>query len=90
MLKSKDGVCVWAHRIVLASVSSFFRALFTGTGRSMRELEERLPSGEQCVELRGVTGDALELVLQAIYTRELEVVTHLLIESMSLRLERQQ
>lgn len=89
VLKSKDGGCVWAHRIVLASVSSFFRAMFTGTGRSMREVEERLPTGEQCIELRGVTGDALEMVMRAIYAKDLEVLIHMRLKSLFLILGKQ-
>ncbi|GMH45013.1 hypothetical protein BSKO_12970 [Bryopsis sp. KO-2023] len=73
VLKSFDGACVHAHKIVLASVSPFFRALFTGAGQSMKELSETLSTGENLVDLKGVQGSALEQILEAIYSRQLEV-----------------
>eukprot|EP00803_Ostreobium_quekettii_P007929 evm.model.scf_841EXC.7 EVM.evm.TU.scf_841EXC.7 scf_841EXC:48893-54188(+) len=73
VLRTGDGGLVGAHKIVLASCSPFFRALFTGTGQSMREHQQRLTSGQSVVDLLGVDSAGLERVLGAVYARKLEV-----------------
>ena len=75
VLHTSDGVAIKSHKLVLASISPFFRALFTGTGCEMTENRMRLPSGENVVKLQGVTGDGLHSVMNAIYTNTLEVKT---------------
>lgn len=72
-LKSVDGECFRAHKIILASVSPFFRALLTGTGQCMKDVQEALPSGEQVIQLKGVEGNALGAILDAVYRRQVEV-----------------
>jgi hypothetical protein len=62
-LRCSDGEVVAAHRVVLAASSPFFRALFLGAGRSMRE------GGAPEVELP-LPSPALRLLLQAVYRND--------------------
>lgn len=66
-LRSLDGFSLKSHRVILASVSPFFKALFTGAGSEMSESQQRM------IELRGVTGIGLHTVISAIYTNHIEV-----------------
>jgi len=53
-----------AHKVVLASSSPYFRAMFTG------ELSE---SRQTVVTMREIDSHALELLVQYVYTAEIEV-----------------
>eukprot|EP00210_Caulerpa_lentillifera_P006410 g6123.t1 len=66
-LRSSDGYTVKCHKVILASVSPFFKALFTGAGSEMRESSQKL------IELRGITSDGLHTITSAIYTNQLEL-----------------
>lgn len=63
-LQAGDGEPVAVHKFVLASQSEYFRALLLG---NMREASETV------VAVRTVTRDALRIVVQFLYTRELAV-----------------
>jgi hypothetical protein len=63
-LRTVDGAIVPAHRIVLAAHSGFFRALFVGSGRQMREgTEDSKP-----ICLTGVDESSLRALLKAVYS----------------------
>lgn len=66
VLVSKDGVSIPAHKIILAGISSFFLASFTGAGCEMMEKESR-------ISLPLLDGNCLRTVLEAIYTNEIQV-----------------
>ena len=63
-LRTADGALVSAHRIVLAAASPFFRALFVGSGRTMREGS----AGGSIFDLPGVEEAELRVLLKAIYS----------------------
>ena len=73
VLQSGEGHQLKAHKIILASMSPFFHAMFNGAGSEMVESQHRLPTGESLVTLRDVTADGLHAVLNAIYTGSIEV-----------------
>ncbi len=63
-LRTVDGAIVPAHRVVLAASSGFFRALFVGSGRQMREgAEDSKP-----ICLTGVDEASLRALLKAVYS----------------------
>jgi len=63
-LRTVDGAIVPAHRVVLAAASGFFRALFVGSGRQMREgAEDSKP-----ICLTGVDEASLRALLKAVYS----------------------
>lgn len=68
-----DPALLRAHRIVLAGASQFFRALFTGAGQHMRSSQVGSLDGVPILELHEVCGNALQIILKAIYSRELLV-----------------
>ena len=63
LLKAADNE-IPAHRVVLASSSPYFFAMFTG------ELSE---SRQTVVTMREIDSHALELLVQYVYTAEIEV-----------------
>lgn len=63
-LRTADGALVPAHRIVLAAASPFFRALFVGSGRTMREGAEE----GSVIDLPGVEEAELRVLLKAVYS----------------------
>jgi len=66
-----EGQIFQAHRVVLASCSEYFRAMFSS---GLRE------SSEEEIELRGVTAKGLSVILDYIYTSRLELDTLILEE----------
>eukprot|EP00854_Cymbomonas_tetramitiformis_P011613 gene11613-13715_t len=56
-----------AHRIVLASASPFFRAMFTGAGEHMAEGKSTR------VDITGVDGETLRQLVACVYRREVEI-----------------
>ena len=63
-LRTVDGAIVPAHRVILAASSGFFRALFIGSGRQMREgAEDSKP-----ICLTGVDEASLRVLLKAVYS----------------------
>jgi BTB/POZ domain len=63
-LRTVDGAIVPAHRVVLAASSGFFRALFVGSGRQMREGSE----DSKPISLTGVNEASLRALLKAVYS----------------------
>ena len=59
-----EGIEIPAHRVVLAACSSYFNAMFTG------ELSE---SRAQKILLQEVDGKALGLLIDFVYTSEIQV-----------------
>ena len=62
-LETEDGQRYKAHRCVLAAASDYFLAMYT------QDMQERLSQGSIC--LKGVSGEALEVLLVFIYTAKL-------------------
>lgn len=59
-----EGVCIQAHRAVLASCSAYFMAMFTG------ELSEKQKSE---IEIHSIAPKALKLIIDFAYTGHIEV-----------------
>lgn len=64
-LRTVDGGIVPAHRVVLAASSGFFRALFVGSGRQMRE---GLAEDSKPICLTGVDEASLRALLKVVYS----------------------
>lgn len=73
------GEQVHAHRLVLASSSAYFSAMFTGAGSMMREGESQIVSLEAC-ELAG----ALERIISSLYTGTLYINKHSVVDPIAL------
>ncbi|GBG72775.1 hypothetical protein CBR_g12343 [Chara braunii] len=73
-LMASDGIEIPAHRVVLASRSEYFRALFEG------EMQE---SQQKVIHLKTVSKDVLMIVLTFMYGGVVEVPSHLQLEVMS-------
>ncbi|XP_013792165.2 ring canal kelch homolog, partial [Limulus polyphemus] len=58
-----DGVEIPAHKMILASCSSYFYAMFTGFTESKAER----------ITLQGIDGQALQLLIDYVYSAEVEV-----------------
>ena len=73
-LVSSDNQTFDAHKIILAAASGYFRALFVGAGRHLRESfdQDRSPN-EQTIRLPAVSGDSLRSVLEIIYNKQLDI-----------------
>ena len=73
-LISKDDQTFEAHKIILAAASGYFRALFVGAGRHLRESFDRDRSAnEQIIRLPAVSGDSLRSVLEIIYNKQISI-----------------
>ena len=73
-LVSSDSQTFEAHRIILAAASGYFRALFVGAGRHLRESFDRDRSAnEQIIRLPAVSGDSLRSVLEIIYNKQISI-----------------
>ena len=59
-----DGDIFHVHRVVLASVSQYFMAMFTGG---------ILESRKEVIELNGVTATGLKACLECVYSGELDL-----------------
>ena len=66
-LRAKEGLCVAAHRVVLAGASRFFDALFAGPCSDMKD------GCTEIVELPDVELATLEILVDAIYRQEVQV-----------------
>ncbi|KAG5261149.1 hypothetical protein AALO_G00300580 [Alosa alosa] len=64
LIKTENGECIPAHRVVLAAGGDYFRALFCG---GLREC------GQDVVFLRGVTSSTLRPLLDFLYSGTLEL-----------------
>lgn len=67
-LSASDGSVYPCHRVVLASGSGYFRALFTGAGSAMLE-----GSCDKII-LEALTGMELEAALNALYNLQIQVM----------------
>lgn len=73
-LISKDDQTFEAHKIILAAASGYFRALFVGAGRHLREsLDFSTSPYDQKIRLPAVSGDSLRSVLEIIYNKHLDI-----------------
>ncbi|EDO42701.1 predicted protein [Nematostella vectensis] len=63
-LETEDGLSIAVHRNVLAAVSPYFRAMFTGN---------LLESGKDRILLKGIAGVALQALLDYVYTSSIEI-----------------
>jgi hypothetical protein len=73
-LISSDNLSFEAHRIILAAASGYFRALFVGAGRHLREsFDQGRSPAEQPIRLPAVSGDSLRSVLEIIYDKRLNI-----------------
>ncbi|CAG9462521.1 unnamed protein product [Pedinophyceae sp. YPF-701] len=68
-LKAADDGVVPAHKIILAAVSPFFRAMFAGAGASMVEGRTQ----DNTISLKGVDTAGLRVVVEAIYEGQIEL-----------------
>ena len=60
------------HRLVLAAVSPYFRAMFCGDFKeSQNNAPEKKSKGNDCIVLHDIDEKGFELVLNYIYTSEL-------------------
>ena len=76
VLRAADGRELRSHKVVLAASSSFFRALFVGSGAAMRPAAGRCPAtGLPVVDLPGLDGDALLTILEGLYRHGRVAVT---------------
>lgn len=64
--------CIPAHAVVLASASSYFRALLAGAGLHMRE-RQAAGGGLAELDLPEIDGAFMMSVLEALYTRRVTV-----------------
>lgn len=78
-LRTANGALVPGHKMVLASASSFFLALFTGAGQEMAE------AGSNVIDLPGIDEQELRLLLKCVYGGN--VVIHVTLENAPLLLE---
>lgn len=73
-LVSSDSQTFEAHKIILAAASGYFRALFVGAGRHLREsFDQGTSPKEQTIRLPAVSGDSLRSVLEIIYNKQLNI-----------------
>ena len=68
ILVSKDTERFKAHKIILAAASGYFRALFIGAGRHLRESQDfSTATDEQQIKLPALSGNSLRYLLEIIY-----------------------
>ncbi len=68
VLVSKDAETFKAHKIILAAASGYFRALFIGAGRHLRESQDfSTATDEQKIRLPALSGKSLRSLLEIIY-----------------------
>jgi len=72
-LVSSDSQIFEAHKIILAAASGYFRALFVGAGRHLRESFDQARSDTQSIRLPAVSGDSLRSVLEVLYNKDLNI-----------------
>ena len=72
-LISSDNQIFEAHKIILAAASGYFRALFVGAGRHLRESFDKARSDTQSIRLPAVSGDSLRSVLEVLYNKDLNI-----------------
>jgi hypothetical protein len=73
-LISEDNQTFEAHKIILAAASGYFRALFVGAGRHLREsFDHDTAPEEQTIRLPAVSGESLRSVLEVIYEKRLNI-----------------
>ena len=73
-LVSADKQRFRAHKIILASASRYFKALFVGAGKHLRENATRTTdSNDMVIELEAVDADSLGSVLTSIYQKNVEI-----------------
>ena len=76
VLVSSDQQKFAIHKIVLAAASHYFKVLFLGTGQHMLNSAVKDEQGIDTVQLDGVDGHSLELVLQAVYQEDFQASLH--------------
>lgn len=73
ILLAQGGQSVQAHKVCLAAASGYFRALFAGAGTAMREAHALQQSGQHMVHLADLDVDSIDVVVNAVYDRKVEV-----------------
>ena len=76
VLVSSDQQKFAIHKIVLAAASHYFKVLFLGTGQHMLNSAIKDEQGTDTVQLDGVDGHSLDLVLQAVYQEDFQARLH--------------
>ncbi len=72
-----EGKIFSAHRTVLAAVTDYFKAMFTGGYKESTEVDKP-------IVLEGISASGLEVILDAIYTTELKVTPDNILETIQI------
>ncbi len=70
-----EGKIFPAHKTVLAAVTDYFRAMFTGGYKESKAMDEP-------IVMEGLSANGLEVILDAIYTTELKVTSENILETL--------